>query len=344
LAKVGQVRDFVASLPKVELHVHLVGSASMDTVLELARRHPDRGVPTEPEALRAFYEFTGFAHFIEVYVKVNSLVTTGVDVTALVVGLAASLARNNVRYAEVTVSPIGHLIMGTDPDELADALTAGRRAARERYGVELAWVFDIPGGYERVDTLGTVLWVLAHRPEGTVGFGLGGAEEGIPRERFVRSFQLAREAGLRSVPHAGETTGPETIWSALRSLGAERIGHGTSAVSDPSLVAYLVEHGIPVEVCPTSNLCTRAVPSLAAHPLPRLLDAGVPVTLATDDPGMFHTDLNREYLLCHEHFGLGRTELAELSRAGVRAAFCSDELKKRLLAEIDAAQTNPASL
>jgi aminodeoxyfutalosine deaminase len=139
------------------------------------------------------------------------------------------------------------------------------------------------------------------------------------------------------VPHAGETTGPETIWAALRELRAERIGHGTSAIGDPALVAYLVEQGIPVEVCPTSNLRTRAVATLAEHPLPRLLEAGVPVTLATDDPGMFHTDLNREYLLCHEHFGLGRAELAELSRAGVRAAFCSAELKRSLLAEIDAA-------
>lgn len=330
------MEDYIAALPKAELHVHLVGSASMDTVLKLARRHPHRGVPTEPDALRQFYEFTDFAHFIQVYIKVNSLVTTGADVTALVTGLAADLARNNVRYAEVTVTPIPHVLMGIDPDELTEALTAGRLAARERFGVELAWVFDIPGGLELFDGLGTVLWVLHHRPEGTVGFGLGGAEEGIPRERFVRSFGMARDAGLRLVPHAGETTGPETIWSALRNLNAERIGHGTSAVSDRELLAYLAANGIPVEVCPTSNLCTRAVPSLAEHPLPRLLEAGVPVTLATDDPGMFHTDLNREYLLCHEHFGLGRSELADLARTGVRAAFCDDELKRSLLAEIDA--------
>jgi aminodeoxyfutalosine deaminase len=219
---------------------------------------------------------------------------------------------------------------------LAEALVAGRRVAWDAYGVELAWVFDIPGGFEPTDSQGTVNWVLAHRPEGTVGFGLGGPEIGIPRDRFAGSFAMAREAGLRLVPHAGETTGPETIWSALRDLRAERIGHGTSAVADPALIAHLVEHGIPVEVCPTSNLCTRAVATLAEHPLPRLLEAGVPVTLATDDPGMFHTDLNREYLLCHEHFGLGRGELADLSRAGVRAAFCSAELKQTLLEEIAA--------
>jgi aminodeoxyfutalosine deaminase len=332
------VREFIARLPKVELHVHLLGSASVDTVVGLARRHPERGVPVDRPALRSFYEFTDFAHFIEVYIKVNSLVRSGPDVTALVTGLAADLARVNVRYAEVTVTAVSHLAAGIEPDELAEALTVGRARAAAEHGVELAWVFDIPGGWERPDGLDTVRWVLRHHPQGTVGFGLGGPEIGVPRADFRESFALAADAGLRLVPHAGETTGPETIWSALKNLGAERIGHGTSAVADPSLLAHLAGHGIPLEVCPTSNLRTRAVPALAGHPLPRLLEAGVPVTLATDDPGMFHTDLNREFLLCHEHFGLGRAELADLARAGVRAAFCSAELKRTLLAEIDAVE------
>ncbi|MFL6142855.1 MAG: adenosine deaminase [Labedaea sp.] len=329
------MHDFISALPKAELHVHLLGSASPDTVLGLARRHPQRGVPVEETALRSFYEFTDFAHFIQVYLKVNSLVTTGADVTDLVLGLAAELAASNVRYAEVTVTAVSHLAAGIEPDELAEALDTGRARARAAHGVELAWIFDIPGGWEPPTELSTVRWVLRHRPAGTVGFGLGGPELDVPREQFRESFAMARDAGLRPVPHAGETTGPETIWSALRDLRAERIGHGTSAVADPRLLAHLAEHGIPLEVCPTSNLRTRAVPTLDAHPLPRLLDAGVPVTLGTDDPGMFHTDLNREYLLCHEHFGLGRTELADLARAGVRAAFLADDLRTALLAEID---------
>ena len=335
--------DFISTLPKVELHVHLVGSASIDTVLELARRHPEVEVPTDREALVAFYEFTDFAHFIEVYVQVTRLVTTGADVTALVEGLAVDLARNNVRYAEVTVTPTAHLLMGIDPDELAEALTVGRALARERHGVEMAWIFDIAGSLGYRQGIATAEWTLRHRPDGTVGFGLGGHEVGVPRDKYRNPFDMARDGGLHLVPHAGETTGPESIWSALRDLHAERIGHGTSAVADPELVAHLVGEGIPVEVCPSSNIRTRAVRSLAEHPLPRLLDAGVPVTLATDDPGMFHTDLNREYLLCHEHFGLGRSELADLARAGVRAAFCPAEQKSRLLAEIDAAERGQAS-
>jgi aminodeoxyfutalosine deaminase len=341
------VLDFVSALPKTELHVHLVGSASADTVLELARRHPHVDVPTEREALYTFYEFTDFAHFIDVYVKVTRLVTTAADITALVDGLATDLARNGVRYAEVTVTPVAHLLMGIGPDELAEALTAGRVLARDRHGVELAWVFDIAGSLGYQHGIATAEWVLAHRPAGTVAFGLGGNEVGVPRARYRDPFLMARDGGLHLVPHAGETTGPETIWSALRDLHAERIGHGTSAVADPELLAHLAGEGIAVEVCPSSNIRTRAVRSLAEHPLPRLLDAGVQVALATDDPGMFHTDLNSEYLLCHERFGFGRSELADLARAGVRAAFCSAELKSELLSEIDAVergQTSPASL
>ncbi|HEU5470605.1 MAG TPA: adenosine deaminase [Actinophytocola sp.] len=329
------MQNFVAALPKVELHVHLLGSASIDTVLGLARRHPDRGVPVDRAALREFYEFTDFAHFIEVYVKVTTLVTTAADITDLVVGQAADLARNNVRYAEVTVTPVPHLMLGIEPDELAEALTTGRERARAEHGVELAWVFDIAGSLGYKAGIATAEWVLRHRPAGTVGFGLGGAEIGVPREKYADAFRMAGDGGLHLVPHAGETTGPETIWAALTELRAERIGHGTSAVADPELLAHLAANGIPVEVCPTSNIRTKAVPTLAEHPLPRLLEAGVPVTIATDDPGMFHTDLNTEYLLCHEQFGLSRTELADLARAGVDAAFCRPEVRSALLAEID---------
>lgn len=336
----GAVTDleaFVAALPKVELHVHLVGAASPETVLGLARRHPDRGVPTELDELRRFCEFTDFAHFIEVYIRVTSLVTTAADVTDLVVGLGHDLARSSVRYAEVTVTPISHLQQGIAADDLAAALTDGRRRAAAASGVELAWVFDIPGEQGGDAGAPTADFAVRHRPEGTVGFGLGGPEVGVPRERFRDAFAVARAAGLHSAPHAGETTGPATVWSALRDLHAERIGHGTRSVEDPRLLAHLAEHRIPLEVCPTSNLRTRAVASLAEHPLPRLLDAGVPVTLASDDPGMFGTTLDAEYLLCAREFGLGRTELADLARAGVRAAFCPDPRKAELLAEIDAA-------
>lgn len=329
------VAAFIAALPKVELHLHLIGSASPETVLTLARRHPDGGVPTEPAALRRFYAFTDFPHFLEIYNKVNLLVRTGADVLTLIEGLAAELASRTVRYAEVQVTPVRNRMAGVGFDDLAQALVDGRHLARQRHGVELGWIFDADAALGPPGAAETVRFAVGHRPEGTVGIGLGGPEIDVRRADFAPAFRIARDAGLHSVPHAGETVGPAEIWSALRELGAERIGHGIGAAADPALLAHLAQNGITLEVSPTSNVCTGAVPSLAGHPLPALLAAGVPVTLATDDPGMFHTDLNAEYLLCHTEFGMAPAELAELARAGARAAFCSDATRSAVLTEID---------
>jgi aminodeoxyfutalosine deaminase len=326
---------FVACLPKVELHLHLVGSASVETVLELARRHPDAGVPTDRAALAAYYEFRDFPHFLAVYGAVSGLVRTGADVVALVVGLSRDAARSNVRYAEVTVTPTSHLGAGIDPDELAEALTRGRTLAQELHGVALNWIFDIAGaeGVER--GWETVTFALRHRPAGLVALGLGGLEVG--RAQFRRHFTIAREAGLASVVHAGETTGPATVWSAINDLGAVRIGHGVSAVTDPRLLDHLRERQITIEMCPTSNVRTRSVASWDVHPLPRFLDHGVQVTLSTDDPGMFGAELNQEYARAAAVFGLSRTELADIARTGARAALCAESQREQLVAEVDAA-------
>ncbi|KHL11137.1 aminodeoxyfutalosine deaminase [Mumia flava] len=333
-APVSPAAAFVHALPKAEIHVHLLGAASVETVLGLARRHPEVGVPTDEAALRDFYEFRDFAHFIEVYIRTNQLVTTPDDVADLVAGVAEDMAAQTVRYAELTVTPDSQLLMGIAPEALAEALTEGRRRARAT-GVELAWVFDIPGELGLVSGERTIDWVERHAPEGTVGFGLGGPEIGVERPQFADVFARARALGLASVPHAGETTGPQTVRDALEHLGAVRVGHGIRAVDDPALVAELVERRIPLEVAPTSNLRTRAVDSLDHHPFLALRDAGVIVTLNSDDPGMFDTTLEREYLLAHDRWGLTLAELADVARAAVDASFASAEVRRAVHTEID---------
>jgi len=326
---------FVAGLPKVELHVHLVGAASVQTVLELARRHPDAGVPTDEGQLRAFYRFSDFSHFIEVYIAVNSLVRTADDIEDLVVGVAADLAGQAVRYAELTVTPDSQLLMGVPPDGVAHALTAARSRAAAECGVRLGWVFDIPGELGLPSGERTIEWVERFAPDGTVGFGLGGPEAGVARPQFGHVFARARALGLASVPHAGETTGPQAIWDALQHLGAQRIGHGIRAVDDAELVQHLVRHRIPLEVCPTSNLRTRAVATMGEHPLRQLVDAGVRVTLGSDDPGMFDTTLNAEYRVACHALGLSTDGLADLARTGVDVSFADEALKQQLRREID---------
>ncbi len=176
-----------------------------------------------------------------------------------------------------------------------------------------------------------------HRPAGFVSVGLAGLDTGASRAEFARPLALGREMGLRTVVHAGESAGPESIWEGIRALGAERIAHGIRCVEDPELVSYLRESAIPLDVCPTSNVQTGVLPSIDQHPLPRLLAEGLVVTINSDDPAMFRTTLNEEYLSVARTFGITVGELAELARAGVRAAFLPPDDAGRLLAEIDAA-------
>ncbi|GAB2466941.1 adenosine deaminase [Jatrophihabitans fulvus] len=328
--------DFVAGLPKAELHVHHVGSASPRVVAELAARHEGATpVPADPDKLAEYFRFTDFGHFIEVYLTVVDLIRTGEDVWTLTYEVARELAAQQVRYAELTVTPYSSVRRGIPAPEFCEAIEDARRRARDDFGLGLTWCFDIPGeaGLEAAEVTLDVATRL--RPDGLVSFGLGGPEIGVPRAQFAPHFQRAVAEGLHSVPHAGESTGPETIWDALEHLAPERIGHGIAAARDPRLMERLAADGIALEVCPTSNVCTQSVPSLAEHPLPALVEAGVPVTINSDDPPMFSTTLVREYEVAAELLDLDESGVAELARSGVRHSFLDDAGKAALLAEID---------
>ncbi|MEU6978896.1 MULTISPECIES: adenosine deaminase [unclassified Streptomyces] len=329
------LHPFIAGLPKAELHVHHVGSASPRIVAELAARHPDSKVPTDPEALSDYFVFTDFAHFIDVYLSVVDLVRTPEDVRLLTFEVARDMARQNIRYAELTITPYSSTRRGIDEHAFMAAIEDARRAAETELGVILRWCFDIPGeaGLEAAEE--TARLAVDLRPEGLVSFGLGGPEIGVPRPQFKPYFDRARAAGLRSVPHAGETTGPETVWDALNDLGAERIGHGTSSVQDPELLKHLAEHRIALEVCPTSNIATRAVERLEDHPIRQMVDAGVLVTVNSDDPPMFGTDLNNEYAVAARLLGLDERGVAALAKNAVEASFLDEAGKARIVEEID---------
>ncbi|MET1038457.1 MAG: adenosine deaminase [Aeromicrobium sp.] len=332
--------SFELGLPKAELHVHHVGSASMDTVATLAARHAGTTrVPTDPDELAAFFAFTDFAHFIEVYLATVDLLRTPEDLWILTHDVARDLAAQNVRYVELTCTPYTSMAVGIPAEAYVEAIEDARQRAEADFGLEMRWIFDIPGesGLPAADA--TLDVALRLKPDGLIGFGLGGPEIGVPRPQFKPHFDQARAAGLRSLPHAGESTGPQTIWDAIHHLGAERIGHGITAAQDPELMAYLAEHDIMLEISPTSNVCTRSVASLEEHPLPVLVAAGVPVSINSDDPPMFSTTLTTEYEVARDLLGLDDTGVADLSRAAVRASFAPDALKASILAEIDAYST-----
>ena len=331
--------DFIAGLPKAELHVHHVGSASPRIVSELAARHPSSGVPADVDKLADYFTFQNFGHFIEVYLSVVDLIRDADDVRMLTYEVAREMTAQQIRYAELTITPYSSVHRGIAAEAFLEAIEDARLAAERELGIVLRWCFDIPGEAGLPAAAETARIATELTPDGLISFGLGGPEIGVPRAQFAPYFDAARAIGLHSVPHAGETTGPDTVWEAIRLLGAERIGHGTSATQDPELLAYLAQHQIPLEVCPTSNIATRAVPDLARHPLAEMVAAGVQVSINSDDPPMFSTDLNTEYAIAAELLNLDRAGVAALAANAVTASFAPDAVKSRVLAEIQAYTT-----
>ena len=310
----------------------------MSTVLELARRHPDGPVPRTAEGLRGFYAFRDFPHFMDVYMAVNALLTEQEDIADLVRGIARELAAQHVPYVELQVAPYAFRRGGMPAKVITEALDEGARDALAAYGVRIGYIFDFPGQNADATAVPTIEHALTEPPQALIGFGIGGIEAGrAAHTAVIRDvFGAAAAAGLHCVPHAGETTGPETVWEAIEHLHAERIGHGINSLADPRLVAYLRERQLPVDVCPTSNVATRQVAALAGHPLPAMLDEGLYVTVNSDDPPMFGTTLSNEYLVAATVLGLPAAGLARLADNAVRASFLDDRAKESLRGEIAA--------
>ncbi|HZD17005.1 MAG TPA: adenosine deaminase [Actinomycetota bacterium] len=329
-------RDLV-SLPKVELHVHLEGSMRAPTVVELADRY---GVAL-PEGLRdGRYGFRDFRHFIDEWLAGLACLRAPEDLRRIALEFCEDEAAQGVRYAEVSFSLPDHAERLDDPDAALEAVLDGLAAGERASGIVCRVYVDVVRGIDLERSRDAMRAAVRHRDRGVIGIGLGG-EERFPPETYADIFREAREAGLRSIPHAGETHGPGSIRGALQALGADRIGHGIRILEDPELVAEVRDRGIGLDVCPTSNAMTRSVPSLVEHPLPRMLEAGLLVTLNSDDPSMFGPWLSDEYAAVRDVFGLDDVALARLAGNGVRASFADDGARAELDRAIQAWLASP---
>lgn len=293
------------SLPKAELHLHLEGSIEPATLLELA-----------PGSELAPYEFSGFAGFIESFKRVTGYLRSPADYALITRRLLASLERQNVRYAEITLSAGVALWRKQDFAAIYEAV----RGAAAESSITVFWILDAIRHFGPAPAMEVARLAAERVKDGVVAFGIGGDEARGPAEWFREVFAFAREQGLRLTAHAGETCGPESIWQALE-IGATRIGHGISSVQDPALLRHLRDKDIPLEVCLSSNVATGAVPNLEAHPIRRIYDAGVPIVLNSDDPAMFKTTLTHEYELAQEQFEFSDTDIRNLIENGFRYAF-----------------------
>lgn len=314
--------------PKIELHVHLEGAIRPATLLEIARRN-DQPLPADTVAgIQQLYNFTDFNHFIEVWLLTTNCLRTVDDFRQVVVEYAAEAARFGAVYLEGIFSPCERVARGVSWADIFTGYTEGIAEAYERHGVIVRLTPDLYRGVDPQVAVECARWAARYRDRGVVGLGLGGAETECPASVYAEAFAVARDGGLAVVPHAGETAGPESIREVL-ALQPDRIRHGIRAVDDPELLTELAERGMVLDVCPTSNVRTRAVRSLAEHPLPRLRAAGIRCTINTDDPAMFGTDLGTEYRIAAS---LG-VSAAEAYAAGVAGAVC-DEATRQQLAQV----------
>jgi aminodeoxyfutalosine deaminase len=311
--------------PKIELHVHLEGSIRPATLLEIARRNGE-SLPADSVAdLAKLYEFTDFAHFIDVWILTTNCLRTADDFRRVVVDYAAEAAGFGAVYLEGIFSPGERVARGLAWDDIFTGYCEGAVEAQERHGVTVRFTPDLYRGLDPEVAEQAARVSVRYRERGVVGLGLGGMEAGRPAAPYRRAFEIARDGGLALVPHAGEGDGPESIREVM-SLDPARIRHGIRAVEDPALIKEIVDRGIVLDVCPTSNLRTRVVPTLGEHPLPVLRAAGVPCSISTDDPAMFGTDLGREYAIAAE-LGVGP---ADAYTAGLAGALCDDATRQRL--------------
>ncbi len=328
-----RIRDW-STMPKVELHLHLEGAIPIPTLWELIERHGgDETIRTAAE-LVDWFTYRDFAHFMETWVWMIAFLRTYEDFTFAAEAVARNLASQNILYAESFFSPSDFRHHHLDPQQLAVAIRVGLDRVPE---VEVPLIVDLvrdrgPEGTAR--TLAAVTEVAEEA--GVIGIGIGGYEAENPPEQFADVYRRARDSGFRLTAHAGEAAGPESVWGAIRSLHVERIGHGVRAVEDPALVDYLVEHQVPLELCPTSNIRTAVVPDWDTHPARRLIAAGAMVTINTDDPALFHSSLAGEYQELEERFGLGEAAIKKISLAAVDASWAGSETKARMAGLLNA--------
>jgi adenosine deaminase len=323
--------NFIRTMPKVELHVHLEGSVRPETFLNLAKHHRVP-LPAETiEGLREWYLFRDFDHFIEIYMAISSCLRTPEDIEMLTREFITGQAQQNIVYSEVTFTPYNQLLnCRLGMHEQLDAVNRARAWGERELGVRMGMIVDIPRERSVEAGLEIARFVVDRYGDGIIALGLGGPEKGNPASKFREAFEMVHAAGVPCIVHAGETDGPPSIRDAIETARPRRIGHGVRCIEDPHLMAYLKETQIPLEVCPTSNVRLKVYPSIEKHSLPDLIDYGLNVTLNSDDPPLFNTTLTDEFIKCSAQFGWDRLLIHRLVLNALDVSLLPDPEKQIL--------------
>lgn len=329
--------SFIRDMPKVELHVHLEGAVKAETLLALAERNQIALPFNTADDIRRSYRFRSFQDFAKALLMVIGCVRKPEDLSFLVRRLGEDLHRQNIRYAEVTWTPQLHAHLGCPAAETLAALNEGRHEVEKRHNLTIRWIPDLVRSYPG-PALKVQAWAASAeaRARGVVALGLGGPETETIPPQIQEAFRRARAAGLPANPHAGEAAGPKSVWLALRNLNAVRIGHGVRAIEDEQLIDYLVEKHVVLEVCPTSNVALGHYPGYDRHPLRRLIEAGCQVTINSDDPALFGSDLTSEYGRAIDDCAVTLEQLETCVMTAVRASYLADSEKAAMAGAFEA--------
>jgi adenosine deaminase/aminodeoxyfutalosine deaminase len=323
--------SFIRRLPKAELHLHLEGTVTPETLVELSARHD--GMPLNLSQASALYQYTDFTGFLMAFKAVSEHLLTPDDYELITWRMLKRLASQGVVHAEVYVSVgVVYYWRRCDFEPLFAGMERARTRAESELGISVYWIFDAVRHFGPEEAAKVFRKAAELHPQfpSIIGIGIGGDERRTGAEPFRELYAEARDAGLRLTAHAGETTGPESIWGAI-NIGAERLGHALTAIHDPELMDLLAERQIPLEICVTSNLRTGCCPVIEDHPLRRYFDSGLMVTLNSDDPALFHSDLEDEYKAAQKNFAFTDEHLRELASNSIEASFLPPERKVTLL-------------
>ncbi|MGC2619509.1 MAG: adenosine deaminase [Acidobacteriaceae bacterium] len=327
--------SYIRRLPKAELHLHLEGTVTPETLVELSLRHD--AVPLGLDQARALFQYTDFTDFLMAFKAITEHLQTAEDYELATWRMLERLARQGVVHAEVYVSVgVVYYWRHCEFEPLFAGMERARLRAEAELGITLYWIFDAVRHFGPEEASRVFRKAAELRPQfpSIIGIGIGGDERRTGSEPFRDLYAEARDAGLRLTAHAGETVGPEGIRGAL-NIGAERIGHALSAIHDPELMELLAQRQVPLEICITSNLRTSCCARIEDHPVRRYFDAGLMITLNSDDPALFGSDLQGEYRLAHESFGFTPEHLRELAANSIEASFLPPERKVQLLRRIE---------
>ena len=334
--KMDAIEKFIEQMPKVELHVHLEGSVQPQTLLKLANRHHIALPADNLKSLHEWYTFRDFSHFLEIYMAIAGCLRTAEDIELIAREFLAGQAAQNIVYSEVTFTPYNqYFINGLGFHEQMDAVNRARQWGEKELGVQMGIIMDIPRQVTSAEGDVIANWAIERYGDGLIAFGLGGPEIGNPPQKFQTAFDKVRTADIPCILHAGETDGAGSIWNAIKTADSQRIGHGVRAIEDHKLMDYLRDKQIPLEVCPTSNVCLKVFPSLSEHSLPQLLDHGLFITINSDDPPMFNTTLTREYIAGQKTWNWSRNTITMLALNAVDVTLLGEDGKVAMRREFE---------